>query len=636
LGIDFKPYSPHLFCLFFVFLLRNFCVLCVRYFGIRIPLTPALKLSNITKRFGNLVANDDISLSVERGEVLGLLGENGAGKSTLVSILFGHYTADSGSIEVFGKALPSGDPKAALAAGVGMVHQHFTLADNLSVLDNVMLGSEPLWQPFSRRAQGRAKLLEVAERFGLAVQPDALVANLSVGERQRVEIVKALFRGAQILILDEPTAVLTPQESEALFATLHKLVAQGLSVIFISHKLAEVLRVCQRVAVLRAGKLVATAQATGTTQAQLAQWMVGHAVPSLAAANGLGNASMDAAALCEASAVFATQARGEVAANTQAHAGATVVCALHGVCAKRTARNQIVSVNLQLHAGEIIAIAGVSGNGQGALAELLCGTLAPSAGHITLLGAPWPSGHAAAKLTALGVARIPEDRRSLGVVGDLPLWENAVSERLRSGIFSKWGWINRRAAWAHAQRIVQQFDVRGAGLASRTALLSGGNMQKLILGRALLAPLHEPRGAQARSQADQRLTPPPSLQPIGPQPAQPSDSPLRAAVGPCLIVAHQPTWGLDIGAVAYVHQQLLAARDAGAALLLISDDLDEVMALGDRIAVMHAGRLTASLSAAHWSRESLGLAMAGSESAAHAASAAHAEHPSGRVESVTP
>jgi general nucleoside transport system ATP-binding protein len=432
------------------------------------------------------------------------------------------------------------------------------------VLDNVMLGSESLWQPFSRRALARAKLMAVAERFGLAVQPDALVVNLSVGERQRVEIVKALFRGAQILILDEPTAVLTPQESEALFATLHKLVAQGLSVIFISHKLAEVLRVCQRVAVLRAGKLVATAQALGTSQAQLAQWMVGHAVASLSAADGLGNGGLGDAA---------TQDTRATLVNTTA---ATVVCALQQVSARRTVRNQVTDVNLQLQAGEIVAIAGVSGNGQGALAELLCGTLVHSAGRITLLGAPWPAGHAAAKLTALGVARIPEDRRNVGVVGDLALWENAVSERLRSGVFARWGWVKRRAAWAHAQRIVQQFDVRGAGLASRTAMLSGGNMQKLILGRALLQP--------------------------------------DGHTNPRLIVAHQPTWGLDIGAVAYVHQQMLAARDGGAAVLLISDDLDEVMALGARIAVMHAGKLTPARPANAWTRETLGLAMAGAAS----------------------
>jgi general nucleoside transport system ATP-binding protein len=587
-----------IFCILLIFFVF-FCALCETFAPSafkKFPLSPpfkiptqvpaALTLHHITKRFGSLVANDAISLSVERGEVLGLLGENGAGKSTLVSILFGHYTADSGSIQVFGKELQPGDPKASLKAGIGMVHQHFTLADNLSVLDNVMLGSEPLWQPFSRRAQARSKLLAVAERFGLAVQPDALVANLSVGERQRVEIVKALFRGAQILILDEPTAVLTPQESEALFGTLHKLVAQGLSVIFISHKLAEVLRVCQRVAVLRAGKLVATAQAAGTTQAQLAQWMVGHAVA------------------CAAPSI--------TPAGTQTIASTEVVCALHKVCAKRTARNQIMDVNLALHAGEIVAIAGVSGNGQGALAELLCGTLAPSAGYMSLCGAPWPARHAAAQLTALGVARIPEDRRSVGVVGDLPLWENVVSERLRSNAFSHWGWVKRGAAWAHAQRIVQQFDVRGAGLASRTAMLSGGNMQKLILGRALLAPHLEQPGAAGKQQARQ---------------AEPLDKPPKS---PILIVAHQPTWGLDIGAVAYVHQQLLAARGAGAAVLLISDDLDEVMALGDRIAVMHAGKLTTALSSANWTRDSLGLAMTGSLSAAPAA------HRSERIQGATP
>jgi general nucleoside transport system ATP-binding protein len=510
----------------------------------------ALTLEHITKSFGALVANDDISMSLQRGEVLGLLGENGAGKSTLVSILFGHYVADSGSITVFGTPLKPGDPKAALAAGIGMVHQHFTLADNLSVLDNVMLGSEPLWQPFSRRKAGRAKLLNVAERFGLPVQPDALVANLSVGERQRVEIIKALYRGAKILIMDEPTAVLTPQESEALFGTLQKLVEQGLSVIFISHKLAEVLRVCHRVAVLRNGQLAATAQAKATDKHQLAKWMVGHAVRE---------------ATSDSTAKTALPGAGKTS---------SIVCDLQAISARGNSRHFIDQISLQLRAGEIVAIAGVSGNGQGALADVLFGNLPLRSGHMTLHGENWPVSNAAARLTALGVARIPEDRRSMGVVGDLPLWENAVSERLRSHAFSRHGWVKRNAAVQHAQRIATQFDVRGAGLASRTALLSGGNMQKLILGRALLAP--------------------------------------DGHSSPSLIVAHQPTWGLDIGAVTYVHQQLVAARNAGAAVLLISDDLDEVTALGDRVAVMHAGKLTDARPAIAWTRETLGMAMAGS------------------------
>ncbi|MCY7306448.1 MAG: ATP-binding cassette domain-containing protein, partial [Rhodoferax sp.] len=385
-----------------------------------------LQLTGITKRFGPLVANDAITLSLGAGEVLALLGENGAGKSTLVSILFGHYIADAGSIAVFGKPLAPGDPRAALAAGVGMVHQHFTLADNLSVLDNIMLGSEPLWQLFTRRNAARARLADVAQRFGLAVDPDARVGQLSVGERQRVEILKALYRGARILILDEPTAVLTPQESEALFSVLAQMVAQGLSIIFISHKLAEVLRVSHRVAVLRGGKLVAQAPAASTTQAQLAQWMVGHAI--------------------------------EPPQRHEAAAVGDTVCALRQVSTP-TARDCLRGASLELRAGEIVAIAGVSGNGQVALAELLCGTRQASSGSITLLGRPWQSDPAT--LVAQGVARIPEDRHGVGVVGDLPVWENAVSERLRSRLFSRAWWVRRRAAQAYAQSVVRAFDVRG-------------------------------------------------------------------------------------------------------------------------------------------------------------------------------
>ena len=506
-----------------------------------------LRLRGITKRFGNLLANDSISLDLRHGEVLALLGENGAGKSTLVAILFGHYVADAGTIEAFGKPLPAGEPRAALDAGIGMVHQHSTLADNLSVLDNVMLGIEPLWRPWSRRDAARRRLLGTAQRFGLSVQPDARVGQLSVGERQRVEILKALVgsedRGAaRILILDEPTAVLTPQESEALFQTLGQMVAQGLAIIFISHKLDEVLRVSNRIAVLRAGKLVAQVAAAEVNASQLAQWMVGHDV------------------------VLPQRHRAIPCPEP--------MCVLDDVHTQGSARDRIEGVTLALHGGEICAIAGVSGNGQAALADLLCGTRSVSSGRATLLGRELRADPAA--LVAQGVARIPEDRQGTGAIGDLPVWENACGERLGRAPFSRkvlgMNWVCRAAAREHAQHLVEQFDVRGAGLDAPARGLSGGNLQKLILARALIAP---------------------------------------DAAAPRLIVAHQPSWGLDVGAVAFVQQQLLAARDAGAAVLLISDDLDEVLALGDRIAVLYRGRLTPALPNGEWTRERLGLAMAG-------------------------
>jgi general nucleoside transport system ATP-binding protein len=507
----------------------------------------ALNISHITKRFGSLVANDDISLEVQAGEILALLGENGAGKSTLVSILFGNYVADSGSIEVNGQPLKPGDPKAALIAGIGIVHQHFALADNLSVLDNIMLGTESLWSIATKKRAARARLMAASEQFGLKIEPDALVGSLSVGQKQRVEILKALYRGAKILILDEPTAVLTPQESESLFTTLRTLVAQGMSIIFISHKLGEVLRVSDRVAVLRQGKLVAQAIAKDVSQQQLALWMVGRAVEK-------------------------TQQVRAAAALDQ-----TIVCELQNVVARQTEREQLRGVNLQLRAGQITAIAGVSGNGQLALAQLLCGQMKAISGKLLLGGQPAP--HSVAAFVQAGIARIPEDRKGTGVVADLPFWENVVSEQLalKKSIFHRAGFIRERVARAHAQRIAERFDVRGqvAGRDANYAVarLSGGNMQKLILGRALL-----------RSDGST----------------------------PSLVVAHQPTWGLDVGAVHFVQKQLIAARDAGAAVLLISDDLDEILDLADRIAVMHAGELTRARAASDWTREQIGLAMAGS------------------------
>jgi len=499
-----------------------------------------LRLTGISKRFGALLANDDISLTLGAGEVLSLLGENGAGKSTLVSILFGHYRADAGSVEAFGKVLPPGDPRAALAAGIGMVHQHFTLADNLSVLDNVMIGTEPLWRPRADRAGARQRLLDLGRRFGLGVDPQALVSSLSVGERQRVEILKALYRGARILILDEPTSVLTPQEAESLFATLRHFIADGMSVIFISHKLDEVIAVADRVAVLRAGRLVADQPVAAAGKHDLALLMVGRELP-------------------------APVPRAAAAAQPK------TVLQMNGVHAQGSGA-AIRGVDLTLGAGEIVAVAGVAGNGQAALADVLFGLSAPSAGTVRLHGAPLPRSPRA--VVAAGVARVPEDRRAQGSVGDLSLWENAAAEALRSR-FAPAGLLRRAAMRGFAADLIRDFDVRGPradALAEAPArLLSGGNLQKLILGRALSTP---------------------------------------ACGGPRLIVVDQPTWGLDVGAVSAIHARLRAAADAGDAVLVISEDLDEIFALADRVAVINHGRIVETRPAPQWTLAELGLAMA--------------------------
>lgn len=590
---------------------------------------PVLQLDGITKRFGALVANDAISLDLHRGEVLALLGENGAGKSTLVSILFGHYLADAGRIEAFGEPLPPGQPRAALERGIGMVHQHFTLADNLSVLDNVMLGSEPLWQPFSRRAAARAQLLATAQRFGLGVDPDAKVGELSVGERQRVEILKALVpvgrrRGARVLILDEPTAVLTPQESASLFATLARLVAEGLAIVFISHKLDEVLRVAHRIAVLRGGRLVAMlpgaivaagaatqpgdAEPSGAdgeapvTKARLAALMVGReVVPARRRASAQSDAEPSQVALAPSGGGPGAARPGGRGPTLAAPAGEARLVLDRATVRGPGARPALDAVSLQLHPGEIVGIAGVSGNGQQVLADVLHGLRPLDGGRLTWRGRPMPA--RPRDWVEAGVARVPEDRHAVGLIGDLSLWENAISERYANPAFSRFGWLRRSRAMAHAQRLVDRYDVRGTeagGVGLPARRLSGGNMQKLILGRA--------------------LTPVPAddaLLDNGPEALSAATRPGPHAA-PVLVVANQPTWGLDIGAVAYVHQQLLDACERGAAVLLISDDLDELFALADRLAVMRQGRLGEARPVAEWTLGAIGLAMADHAEAAPA------------------
>ena len=472
---------------------------------------------------------------MRRGEILALLGENGAGKTTLMNILFGHYQADEGDILIDGTPLKQGSTMAAIEAGVGMVHQHFTLADNLSVLENIMLGTESLWSFKSDQPTARDRIRKMSEDYGLKVDPDAIVADLSVGERQRVEILKALYRDAKILILDEPTAVLTPQESEQLFKTLRWMTNEGLTIIFISHKLHEILAISDRVAVLRRGALIATVETSQTDAAQLAERMIGKSVtrPQLTPIE-------PGPAVLEISAI-STSGVGSAA---------------------------LQDLSLTIHAHEIVGIAGVAGNGQSTLADILNGLEPVSAGAIRLNGKPYHIG-SPRQIVASGVGRIPEDRHSTGVVGAMALWENLISEDTHSPEISTAGWlINKSRALDHAQQQIETFDVRCEGPEAETKLLSGGNMQKLILARALSGE-------------------------------------------PSFILANQPVRGLDEGAISYVQGCLLEARARGAAILLISEDLDELLSLSDRIAVMHDGHLVDAGPTRDQDVTRIGLMMAG-------------------------
>ncbi len=509
-----------------------------------------LKLENITKSFGPLLANDGITLSLAEGEIMALLGENGAGKTTLMNILFGHYVADEGSIEVGGKVLPPGSTDAAIEAGVGMVHQHFTLAENLTVLDNIILGTESLWSWKQDRTGARAKISEMAHQYGLEVDSDAMVGDLSVGERQRVEILKALYRDARVLILDEPTAVLTPQETDSLFETLKSLTAKGLAIIFISHKLHEILAVSHRVAVLRRGALVGIVDTADADRNALAEMMVGRAVT-----RPKPNDMVPGKAILELTDI------------TVAGEGDVPL---------------LDRISLTVNAHEIVGIAGVAGNGQRALADLLSGLVQAASGSMTLLGDKISSTNPR-DIVRRGVGRIPEDRHSAGVVGEMQIWENLISEDLRSSDVSAAGIVIRKpAAVERARRLIEEFDVRCEGPDQQAKLLSGGNMQKLILARALSAD-------------------------------------------PAFILANQPVRGLDEGAIAYVQTRLLDARRQGAGVLLISEDLDELLVLCDRIAVIHHGHLSESFAPDTKSVPDIGLMMAGHDDGQKAGGSAHAD-----------
>ena len=495
----------------------------------------ALRLDGITKRFGALTANDAVSVSLNEGEVVALLGENGAGKTTLMNILFGQYTADSGTVCVFGRTLPSGNPRAALDAGVGMVHQHFTLADNLTVQENITLGTEPLMQLRADRQGARRRIMELSAKYHLEVSPDARISTLTVGERQRVEILKALYRDVRILILDEPTAVLTPQEADDLFSTLRLAVADGLSIIFISHKLHEVMAIADRVIVLRHGKVTGGVETKNTDKTALAAMMMGTQAqaPKVATSTpGPALLNLD-----------------DVSTPDQGNAPG------------------LKSVSLALKAGQIVGLAGVSGNGQAALAAVVGGMSKPTIGALTLNGEGQKNWTPRIAVQS-GIARIPEDRHKTGTIADFDLTENAILERYTAAGFSKTGWLNWRSARDFADAIIAKYDVRCPGPDTPIRLLSGGNMQKLILGRAL--------------EAD-----------------------------PQVILANQPVRGLDIGSVNYVHGQLLAARDRGAAVLLISEDLDEIIALSDVIHVIADGRLSPGFDRGQMTPAQLGLWMAG-------------------------
>lgn len=514
-----------------------------------------LQLNNITKRFPGILANDHITLDVKQGEIHAIVGENGAGKTTLMNILYGLHRPDKGDIFWKNAPVQFHSPRDAIACGIGMVHQHFMLMPSLTVTENIILGMKPpeecrasnlahsCWQRLTqslldlRKAEQKVK--DLSHQFGLAVNPRAKVERLAVGECQRVEIIKALYRNAELLILDEPTSVLTPQETQDFFRILKSLVQQGMSVIFITHKLHEVLESSDRATVLRGGRVVQTVKVAEITQRELAQMMVGRGIL-------------------------------ERLEKTQQPQGSEILRVEQLYYAPEKQVPRVQNVSFSLYAGEILGIAGVSGNGQSELAEILAGMCPPTSGKIFLKGqevAAWPP----RALTKAGVSHIPEKRQEMGIVMDLPLKENAMLGSFFRSPFSKHGLLQPKPTHHYTQNLLTTYDVRAKDTNVVIHELSGGNQQKFVVGREL----------------DRN---------------------------PTVLLAIQPTRGVDIGSTEFIHRQLLAQRERGVAILLISTELDEIFALSDRIAVMYQGKIVGIVAAGKADRETIGLMMAGAES----------------------
>ena len=499
-----------------------------------------IEMLHITKEFPGIKANDDITLQLRRGEIHALLGENGAGKSTLMSVLFGLYQPEAGEIRKDGKKVEITDPNVATALGIGMVHQHFKLVDVFTVLDNIILGAETTKAGFIQKKEAREKVQALSEKYGLYVDPDALIEDITVGMQQRVEILKMLYRDNEILIFDEPTAVLTPQEIEELMQIMKNLAAEGKSILFISHKLNEIMEVSDRVTVLRKGRYIGTVNTCETNKQELSNMMVGRPVQLEVVKDPAkpGDTVLEVEDLC-------------VASHTHK-------------------RNAVNHVSFNVRAGEIVCIAGIDGNGQTEFVHGLTG-LDKTTGRITLCGKD--VSHASIRQRGTNMSHIPEDRHKHGLILDFTLEDNLVLQRFREPQFENHGFIRRDAVRQYAEKLIEQYDVRsGQGPVTIARSMSGGNQQKAIIAREI--------------DRDKEL-----------------------------IVAVQPTRGLDVGAIEYIHGQLVAERDRGKAILLVSLELDEVMSLSDRILVMYEGEIVGEFDPKQITVQELGLYMAGAKRA---------------------